>query len=465
MPYKVIAFEDFGWKSLLPLVYMRATFQLRCGMFDLLERMTHLVSASAVPSGLSHRQSPTSACEKNMSSRIESFGLWCRPALATVIAEKTRLPVNKSSGVQTTLFINGRGLWKKLPDVSSASKSWVGIAGQGDIACIFASPSLAKQLTPDILLDITRTRQILSKLPKRDISNLVEIMNWPWDLVDANADALQRDAKVKPSVFGLNSGRIDPGSYLLASESIHIGEGTRIKPCVVIDAEEGPVWIGKNVTIYPHAFIQGPAFIGDGCILQPGTVIRGGNTIGPVSKVGGEIEGSIIQGFSNKQHDGFLGHSYLGSWINIAADCINSDLKNTYGSVRVKMGNRVVDTGKTFVGMFMGDFSKAGINVSFPTGSCIGFCSNIFAPVSPKYVPSFAWINGATFERYDVEKGLSLARKVMARRKQILTNSEEKLFRQVRRQVLAVEHQTQRPLEYPPSLVPIQSASDHQSFT
>ena len=106
-------------------------------------------------------------------------------------------------------------------------------------------------------------------------------------------------------------------------------------PCVVLDAEEGPIYIGRNVKISPHTSIQGPCYIGDNTLIQANAVIRENTSIGPVCKVGGEIEASIIHSYSNKQHDGFLGHSYLGQWINIAADAINSDLKNTYGSVRV----------------------------------------------------------------------------------------------------------------------------------
>jgi UDP-N-acetylglucosamine diphosphorylase/glucosamine-1-phosphate N-acetyltransferase len=222
---------------------------------------------------------------------------------------------------------------------------------------------------------------------------------------------------------------VDPGSYLLNGEAIHVGRGTRIKPCVVIDAEDGPVWIGEDVTVYPHVYIQGPCYIGDGCTIQPGAAIKEGTHLGPVCKVGGEVEASIIQGYSNKQHDGFLGHSYLGSWVNIAADCINSDLKNTYGSIRVPVNGYEVDSGEMFVGMLVGDHSKSGINVSFPTGAVVGFCSSIFAPQSPKYVPSFSWITGERTARYDVQRGVDLARRVMARRKKDMSEAEAQVFR------------------------------------
>jgi UDP-N-acetylglucosamine diphosphorylase / glucose-1-phosphate thymidylyltransferase / UDP-N-acetylgalactosamine diphosphorylase / glucosamine-1-phosphate N-acetyltransferase / galactosamine-1-phosphate N-acetyltransferase len=236
-------------------------------------------------------------------------------------------------------------------------------------------------------------------------------------------------------------GQVDAGSYLLNESAIFLGEGARIKPCVVIDAEDGPVWIGENVQIMPHAYIQGPAYIGAGSLIQPGAVVHEGTTIGPVCKVGGEIEASILHGYSNKQHDGFLGHSYVGQWVNIAADCINSDLKNTYGSVRVPINGYEVDTGEQFVGMFMGDHSKAGINVSFPTGAVVGFCSSVFASVSPKFVPSFAWIDGSQVTRYDEQRGVAIGKTVMARRNQVMKPAEEQAFLSIVRQALAIERQ------------------------
>jgi UDP-N-acetylglucosamine diphosphorylase/glucosamine-1-phosphate N-acetyltransferase len=200
------------------------------------------------------------------------------------------------------------------------------------------------------------------------------------------------------------------------------------------------VWIGRRVTILPHCYVQGPAYIGDCSFLQVGTVIHAGTSIGPVCKVGGEIEASIIQGYSNKQHDGFLGHSYVGSWVNIAADCVSSDLKNTYGTVRVPINGRDVDTCELFVGMIFGDHSKTGINVSFPTGSVIGFCSNVLALRSPKFVPSFTWIDDGSMEHFDVQRGLAIARKVMARRNRTMTAAEERAFLAVCPQAMNVEH-------------------------
>jgi UDP-N-acetylglucosamine diphosphorylase/glucosamine-1-phosphate N-acetyltransferase len=425
MVKRLIVYEDAVWQQLLPLVYVRAVFQLLCGSTDLLTRICRLA------------ETPGRAIPANGTPLVTE--VWCRPLLADVVAQQTGLPVNGALDGKS-LLLNGRGVWHSLPETEAHESAWVGTAGpQHRVVCIFADTALAARLTPEILLDELQTRAALAGLPRRDVTERVTLLDWPWDFVDANEDQLIADWN--DDLAGV-AGTVADGSHLVNPGGVHIGWGTRIKPCVVIDAEDGPVWIGDNVTIFPHSYIQGPAYIGDGCLIQPGAVVHAGTTIGRRSKVGGEIEASIIQGFSNKQHDGFLGHSYVGSWVNLAADCINSDLKNTYGTIRVPINGRDVETGKMFVGMFVGDYSKAGINVSFPTGAVIGFCSSVFAARCPKFIPSFAWLDGDSVQRFDEQRGLSVARKVMARRQCVMTEAEERLFLAVRRQALAVEKQT-----------------------
>jgi UDP-N-acetylglucosamine diphosphorylase/glucosamine-1-phosphate N-acetyltransferase len=424
---RIVIYEDSGWQRLLPLVYFRAVCELRCGLGTLRERVQRLVATDE-------------------SDRRGSLQIWSRPIMSGIAQDTSGCLTNEliEGG---TLLLNGRGLWRKLPQVKAGEGSWVGLAGEDQsVACIFADASLAKALTPEIMLDELRLRTALAGLPRREVSLDVTLFDWPWELVLANEDALLADCASNPEM-GQIAGNVGPGAYLLNESQIHIGRGTRIKPCTVIDAENGPVWIGENVTIMPHSYVQGPTAIGDGCLLQPGAVVHEGTSIGPMSKVGGEIESSIIQGYSNKQHDGFLGHAYVGSWVNIAADCINSDLKNTYGTVRVPINGRDVETDEMFVGMLVGDFSKAGINVSFPTGAVIGFCSSVFVARSPKFVPSFAWMDGEQADRFDVERGLAVARKVMARRKHVMTESEEEVFRSVRQQAIAIELQPQMKIE------------------
>ncbi|HVV99415.1 MAG TPA: putative sugar nucleotidyl transferase, partial [Planctomycetaceae bacterium] len=342
MPTKVVVYEDSGWQRLLPLVYIRAVCQLVCGMGDLLSKVRRLTAGIGQP-----------------------LELWCRPGLAESTAEQTGLITNQPQP-EGALFLNGRGLWSALPQVEPGEAAWVGTVGP-EIACVFADARLAATLTPPVLLDQAKLSSTLAGIPRRPIAG-VQLFQWPWELVRDNERQLVRDWDERVLGEPGQHSAIAQGSYLVNPDRVHIGADSKIKPCVVIDAEDGPVWIGRGVRIFPHSYVQGPAFIGDGTLLQPGSVVHSGTTIGPRSKVGGEIEASIIQGFSNKQHDGFLGHSYVGSWVNIAADCINSDLKNTYGTIRVPINGREVETNEMFVGMLVGDYSKAGINVSFPTG-------------------------------------------------------------------------------------------------
>ncbi len=410
MSRPIILFEDECWSRFLPLVYLRGLFELRCGQGLLWERVVRLSDAE--------------------DDETDVLGYWCRPGLAELVAEQISGPVNQPL-TSRSLLLCGRGFWRSLPEYDDGERSWVGTIGESeDIACIAADDELARSLTPDVMLSASRLKDTIGHLPRRDVSGHVHLFAWPWELVNANSDAIVQDCELLQSRSEFMSAADDlPGVHLLNRDAIHIGTGTRINPCVVIDAEHGPVWIGERVTIQPHVFIEGPAVIGDDCLVQPGGVIRHGTSLGPRCKVGGEVEASILQGFTNKQHDGFLGHSYLGSWVNIGADCLNSDLKNTYGSIRVPINGREVDTGEQFVGLLMGDHSKTGINVAFPTGAVVGLCSNVVCPLSPKFVPSFAWIDAEGRRPFDIDRGMEVARRMMSRRGREISAAAQAAFR------------------------------------
>ena len=227
-------------------------------------------------------------------------------------------------------------------------------------------------------------------------------------------------------------GKIYPGAHLVNKKHILIGRGSVIKSGAVLDAENGPIIIGENVTVMPNAVIEGPAFIGDHSIIKVGAKIYHGTSIGERCKVGGEVEASVIQSYSNKQHDGFLGHSYLGSWVNIGADTNTSDLKNTYGTVKVFLNGELVDTKLQFVGLIMGDHSKTGINVMFDTGTIVGVSCNIYgAGLPPKFIPSFSWGGEGSFSTYNLEKSLETALRVMARRDVQMGAAYEMLMKDV----------------------------------
>jgi UDP-N-acetylglucosamine diphosphorylase/glucosamine-1-phosphate N-acetyltransferase len=199
-----------------------------------------------------------------------------------------------------------------------------------------------------------------------------------------------------------------------------------------LDASKGPIYIGKNAHIMSHAVVQGPSFIGEGSIIKMHAAIYHNTSIGEVCKVGGEVEESIIHSYSNKQHEGFLGHAYLGSWVNIGASTNNSDLKNNYANVDVYINGKHIDSGSQFVGLIMGDHSKTAINTMFNTGTVVGVSCNIFGAGFPaKYIPSFTWGGSDFLRTYHITKSLEVAKIVMKRRGIELSETEEKLLESV----------------------------------
>lgn len=404
---QVVIFEDYAHANLMPLVYWRPVFELRCGRDQLIDKIRQALDRSF--------------------GAIDA-ALWVRNELAEVTAQRLDLPVNKPVEGQT-LFVNGRLL--AALEVTWPDSPCIGMHGS-DVVFVLADAEMSADLTGDVWLDVERLLCCIERHRDRHPQVNVDLprygmIAYPWHLVHANGPELVRQWRddPKPGV----EGKLYPGVHLLEESNISVGPGSVIKPCTVLDAEQGPIVIGRDVTVSPHCTIVGPCAIGDGTLVQAGAMIHEGTTLGPVCKVGGEIEESIIHGHSNKQHDGFLGHAYLGEWINIAADCINSDLKNTYGEVSVPINGVETPSGEIFVGLTMGDHSKAGINLSFPTGTVVGFGCNVFVShTPPKFVSSFSWYTDDGRDVYDAVRGIDVARKVMARRKVEMSTAEERLF-------------------------------------
>jgi UDP-N-acetylglucosamine diphosphorylase/glucosamine-1-phosphate N-acetyltransferase len=397
---QLIVFEDHGFRNLLPLVYSRATFNLRIGFDNLLAK----IEASQ------HRTADA---------------LFVRKTLATVMAERQTRRVNQPSTCDDQLWINGRLLLRQTLDLPPQSAIW-----QGDsVLAVRVNRAQGAQLLPELLLKPESVRSILSAHRSVELpSGAGLLIDYPWQLVHENAAEIVRQAKEKE--FNL-AGRVFPGSHLINDHPIHVGIGSKIKPGAVLDAEKGPIYIGDNVTVGPASVIEGPCYIGDGCLIKPGAHIAG-SSIGMVCKVGGEIEGTIFHGYSNKQHDGFLGHSYVGEWVNLGADTVGSDLKNTYGPVKVPINGSLVDSGQQFVGAFIGDHTKTAIRTALPTGCVIGYACNILTSrIAPQFVPSFTWLGddpGAPGQPHDPVKALEVAKKVVARRNRTYSAAECALF-------------------------------------
>jgi UDP-N-acetylglucosamine diphosphorylase / glucose-1-phosphate thymidylyltransferase / UDP-N-acetylgalactosamine diphosphorylase / glucosamine-1-phosphate N-acetyltransferase / galactosamine-1-phosphate N-acetyltransferase len=239
--------------------------------------------------------------------------------------------------------------------------------------------------------------------------------NFIWELVDWNRGAIRHDF----ALAGLGGAGRKRNDVTIIGDpgQVYCEEGVTFEPHVVINSETGPVFIGSGTKVQAFTRIEGPCAIGRDCLLA-GVKISG-STLGPVTRVGGEVEQTIIQGYSNKYHEGFIGHSYIGEWVNLGALTTNSDLKNDYTNVKVYTPDSRKKTGLKKVGCFMGDYVKTSIGTLINTGSSIGPCSMLvhMGGLTPFHIPPFSWyINGAVYKTIQLEDFLATAREVLSRR-------------------------------------------------
>ncbi|WP_417858523.1 GlmU family protein [Xanthomarina gelatinilytica] len=237
-----------------------------------------------------------------------------------------------------------------------------------------------------------------------------------WDIFSKNGEAIQEDFELLTK--GRQSQPIPEMTVAFNRSDIFIEEGAKLPLCS-LNAENGPIYIGKNAEIMEGSMIRGPFALCEGATIKMSAKIYGPTTVGPFSKVGGEINNSVIFGYSNKGHDGFLGNSVLGEWCNLGADTNNSNLKNNYAEVRLwdYQTESFAKTGLQFCGLMMGDHSKCGINTMFNTGTVVGVSANIFGSGFPRnFVPSFSWGGSSGFTTYLTKKAFEVAKVVMSRR-------------------------------------------------
>ncbi|MFN0159481.1 MAG: putative sugar nucleotidyl transferase [Bacteroidota bacterium] len=399
--------EDNLSRNFRPLTWFRPVYDLRCGMLSLRERAEHWLNPRSV-------------------------SLHTRQSLVSLVKEE--FPKNEVGAVSpaSCLVLSGRCI---------VDADFVKAVKKARTDCVFTSggevvAALVSERMLGLLLDQIENDEIdLSGFrPLPEIQVETKLVRFPWDLVYANETTLESDFNLLTRKSSSRSGKADihKGATLVGKKRIHIGTRSQIDAGVVLDAGAGPIYIGRNVHIYPHAVIEGPCFVGDGSIIKIGAKIYGNTSIGISCKVGGEVEHAILHSHSNKQHDGYLGHSYLGQWVNLGAGTTTSNLKNTYGNVSIRVGDKLVDSGRMFLGTISGDHVKTGINVSLDTGTVIGPSSNLFgARLLPKFIPSFSWGESGAITTYEPQKAFDVAVKVMARRNVQGTVAYREVFHEV----------------------------------
>ena len=392
-------FETKGSADRLePITLTRPVFDLRSGVFTFLERVRRLRPEASV-------------------------SLFVRPELAELTRERfpdcTVNPDTPSGGV----WLDGGVIWREaLLQL---------LEGEPGAAISKGDRLLGANLSGADASDwIAAGGPCEGPPPLSGNEADVSVINYLWECVHQNGDAIRGDAGHFP--LGEIKGEIDDDAHLVSRGDTYVGEGSRVRVGAIIDAESGPVIIGENVTLQPGAYRECPLYIGDGSLIKAGAKIFGETSIGPGCKVGGELEESIFQGWSNKQHDGFLGTAYIGEWVNLGAGTNNSDLKNNYTSVEVTVNGERIDTGSLFVGLFMGDHSKSAIGTQFNTGTVVGPACNVVTAGFPrKVIPPFSWVVKGRSRAYAFDKFKETAIAAKGRRNHPFSEAEEHMFRRI----------------------------------
>jgi UDP-N-acetylglucosamine diphosphorylase/glucosamine-1-phosphate N-acetyltransferase len=252
----------------------------------------------------------------------------------------------------------------------------------------------------DIRVGILTLREIWELAETEKIVSLARGIRYPWDIIRLNAAALIDDFALLTD--GKTSQPIPASVQTISPENIFIEKDARISHSI-LNASTGPIYIGKNAEIMEGSMIRGPFALCEGAVVKMGSTIYGATTIGPYSIVGGEIKNSIIFGYSNKGHDGYLGDSVIGEWCNLGAGTSNSNLKNNASEVKVwNPGKKQFLAAGLKCGLLMGDYSRCSINTSFYTGTLVGVCCQILGgSMTPKYIPSFSWANHTAGGSFD----------------------------------------------------------------
>ena len=379
-----VLFDDAAWSDLLPLTFTRPTCEIRIGILTIKEKWEFLF-------------------KKDFSYKTQNY-----LSVKFPFRIKEKYP---------TLFINGRvcpdeTLFREIKKLKMFQVLYLGnipLAYCGD----------------------TDSGEFHNNFTKIYSKSKPTIVQYTWDIFRMNENQLIFDYILLTE--GRKSKPLSKSNTLVGKGKVFIEAGASVE-CTTINPLGGFVYIDKDATIMEGCHIRGSFALGEHSELKMGTKIYGATTIGPHSKVGGEVGNSVISGYSNKGHDGFLGNSVLGEWCNLGADTNNSNLKNNYADVKAYnyTKRKMIDTGLQFCGLIMGDHSKTGINTMLNTGTVVGVNANIFGGGFPAtHIPSFYWGGAGEHETYELNKAYEVAERVMQRRGVKLTDVDKKILAEV----------------------------------
>lgn len=385
----IILFDDEKREDLLPLTYTRPAAELRVGILTIAEK-------------------------------------WARHLNGTVsyitqdyLADKYPLAIAEDNWVINGTVLPTYPLVHLIQELDSNE------------ALMYDGELLAARLSEEQFFHLTHNEE-LEELNGFELeATPVMSLRYPWDIFRLNDEALRADFELLTR--GRTSAPLSATNRVKGAEHVFLEAGAEVE-YATLNAETGPIYIGKQSKVLEGCMVRGGLAMCEGAVLKMGAKIYGATTLGPYSKVGGEVNNCVLQGYSNKGHDGFLGNSVIGEWCNLGADTNNSNLKNDYGEVRVwnYPSQRFMKTGLQFCGLIMGDHSKSGINTMFNTGTVVGVSCNIFGGGFPRnFIPSFSWGGSSGFQTYRFEKAIQVAPRMMERRDVAFTPLEESILKAV----------------------------------
>ncbi len=407
----VVIFEDDLWPRLAPLSLSRPVFTLATGMSSLLEKQIRHLAPTRLTLWVR-----------------DELAEYCRESLVGKIGITTL--VNEPLPDERVALINGRTLHYTRYRIPAAD----GAVVDADDRVRTAFCRVPGLVHTDALNQTDRWRQLLD-LPR--IEPQTKLVSALWDLIAWNRESLRMDARELRGLANVESA----GPYdLLNPREIWRSEEVKIEAGCVLDAREGPIVLGDGATLGANTVIKGPAFIGPYTWIRPLSLIRPGTTVGTMCRVGGEISNSILLGWSNKTHDGYLGDSYVGKWVNLGALTTTSNVKNTLGEIDIDFGAERVSTGSAHLGALIGDHVKTAILTRLMSGGYVGFNSMIAcSQIPPRHVPSMSFITDKGTAPYDLEKAMTVAQRMFALRERPWNQMEERVFRYAARIAATVE--------------------------
>ena len=382
-----VLFDDHSWNNLLPLTFTRPVSEIRIGIFTITQKWNNFLD------------SKISYLTKDYLSK-------------------------KYPGIfeRDNMLINGSIIPDKITVNAIMSLKHAEVLIKNDII-------IAARLNSDQIKDFKNNNLTPFTLVKTS-ANFNKI-NYPWDIFQLNENAIIEDFEYITK--GRATAPLSNTNKAAGIENIFIEPGASVE-FSIINGTTGPVYIGKDAEVMEGSMIRGPFALCEHSAVKMGAKIYGATTIGPHCKVGGELNNSILIGYSNKAHDGFLGNAVIGEWCNLGADTNNSNLKNNYAQVKVwnYVKESFINTGLQFCGLIMGDHSKSGINTMFNTGTVVGISANIFGAGFPRnFIPSFSFGGYQGYSVYNLDKAYEVATLVMKRRNLEFTEADKDIFKNV----------------------------------